>query len=116
MRLLHAFRRGLHLPDLLEHFGARGPHTFQFSVLLQLVLEAAPDLVLRLGELVLQPLDQPLVILVVLFLGAVAADQGLREHLDLLNHSLLFDALEVGLILAQLRLVLCCNLCQQLLH
>ena len=56
---------------------------------LHLSLETGPHLLLRLYKLFLQSRDQLLIVLVMLFLGAITADQGLGQHLNLLNHRLL---------------------------
>lgn len=83
---------------------------------LELALEARLDLGFGAGKLSLQPLDLVLVVLILLFLSTVAADEGLSQHLDLLNHSVLFKTLQIVRVLDQAALVLCCDLCQQLLH
>ena len=51
-----------------------------------------------------------------LFLGAITTNQGLSQHLNLLNHRLLLQPLQIALIPAQTRLVLRSYLGQKLFH
>ena len=54
--------------------------------------------------------------LTLLLLGPITRYEGLSQHLDLLDHRPLFEPLQVVFVLAEVGLVLGCDLSEQLFH